>query len=267
MKREYRLGTALKRANVVYMRTILSLIALFVLPFLATAKTPEDAFAAGQYSEAAGLAEKDGSADSLALAARSLLAEQVVNGTLDKVQLDKAESLARQAIAQDADHIEGRLQLAIALAMKARSMSTRAVLDSGYGKQGRELAESVIEDDPDNAYAHGFLAVWHVEVVGKGGALGSAIMGASMDDAEAHFKAAVAATPDDPALYWQYARALAASNLRRYRDEVYANLDLSLKATAKTSLEKLMQQRARAYWNYTVDHNLRESEARADALL
>ena len=36
---------------------------------------------------------------------------------------------------------------------------------TGWGDEARDLAEAVLDDEPDNFYAHGFLSVWHVEVV------------------------------------------------------------------------------------------------------
>ena len=233
----------------------------------AFAETGEEAYLAGRFLEAASICEDEGGADNLARAARSLLAHDVAAGKLEETSLIRAEKLARAALEVEPDHVEGRLQLAIALSMRSRLMSTREVLNSGYGKTGRDLARGVLEDDPSNVYAHGFLAVWNIEVVRKGGSLGAAWFGASLSDARTHFEAARRMDPDSPSLCWQYARALAAYDYSRYHDEIFETLTCALKADAGSAIDKLMQARARAFWIYARKHTRREIETQAAALL
>ena len=227
----------------------------------------DDAFVAGRYSEAAALAEAEGGADNLARAARAKLAETVASGQINKADLLKAEALARQALALEPDHPEGRLQLAIALSMLSRDMNTREALDSGNASRGRELAEAVLSDDPDNVYAHGFLAVWNVEVVRRGGSIGSAVMGASMKQAERHYQAALETRADDASLHWQFARALAALNARKYSDEIEWSLSKALDARPKSALDLTMQRRAEAFRDYMETHKRRDVERMAESLL
>ena len=94
----------------------------------------------------------------------------------------------------------------------------------------KDLAEAVLKDDPNNAYAHGFLAVWNIEVVRRGGSVGSAIMGASLKQARKHYSAATRTLPQDAATHWQFARAMAALNARKYRAEIDAALAKALAA-------------------------------------
>ena len=213
-----------------------ALLLLTVMPVMAD--PAEEAFAEGRYLEAASIAEEAGGADNLARAARCLLANEVAAGTLDEAVLRRAEKLAREALQEDADHGEARLQLAIALSMQSRLMSTREVLSAGYGKTGRDLVEAVLDDDPANIYAHGFLAVWNIEVLQRGGSLGAAWFGASLSNARQHFEKARRLDAQDGSLCWQYARALAALNYRRHQDEIFEVLTCALTSPAKGEMEK-----------------------------
>ena len=205
------------------------------------------AFTEGRYDEAAQLLDQSSSPDNLAFAARSLLADAMsaADYVPPEAHLDRAEMYARDALQADPNHIEARLQLAIALSLKARPLSTREAMRTGYGEQAKALVDGVLEDDPDNAYAHGFLSVWHIEVRRRGGAIGASVMGASVKKGRAHYQTAIAQSPGDASIHWQYARALTALNAKKFRDEIEAALDAALTCGAETTLEHVMQDRAR----------------------
>lgn len=204
------------------------------------------AFSQGRYSEAVELADTAPTQDNLAFAARSLLAEAMSapDHTPPEALILEAEDHARAALAIEPDHIEARLQLAIALSLRARPMSTRDARRSGFGGEARDLVRSVLKDDPENVYAHGFMAVWNLEVVRRGGGLGASIMGASVKQARQHYHAAIALNPDDASTHWQYAKALTALNARKYRNEIDTVLQSAVNASANSELEALMQSRA-----------------------
>ena len=69
-------------------------------------------------------------------------------------------------------------------------------------------------------------------------------MGASVNKARRHYQAALRSAPDDASIHWQYARALAALNAKRYRDEIATSLEIALGCHAETLLEDIMQRRA-----------------------
>lgn len=204
------------------------------------------AFTEGRYIDAASLSDGSSSPDDLAFSARSLLAEAVSapDYAPPKQLLEAAETKARAALALDPTHVEGRLQLAIALSLTARPLSNREAMRTGYAEEGKALADAVLVDDPDNTYAHGFLAVWHLEVRRRGGAIGASIMGASVRKARRHYEAATQIAPDDASIHWQYARALTALNAKRYRDEIRQTLEVALGCQTETTLEGLMKDRA-----------------------
>ena len=140
--------------------------------------------------------------------------------------------------------VQARLQRAIALSLILRPMTTREARKTGWAEEARDLARSVLADEPANVYAHGFLSVWNVEVVNRGGRIGALIMGAGVSDGRDHYEAAIAAMPDDASVHWQWARALAALNARKYRADVLAALDAALACPVESELERTMQARA-----------------------
>ena len=228
------------------MRAILCLL-LWLTPVAAADEVRRlTAFGEGRYLEAAAFAKRGASPDDLSFAARCLLANAMSahDNALHQDTVIEAEDLARRAVAIAPDHVEARLQLAIALSLRLRPLSAREALQKGYGSVAKDLAETVLEDDPHNVYAHGFMSIWHIEVVRRGGSMGAAFMGASVKQARRHYHGAIGADPDEAATHWQYAKALTALNAKKYRKEIDAALAAALSAQPDNELERLMQSRA-----------------------
>lgn len=204
------------------------------------------AFTEGRYAEAVDLAALDASADAQAFAARSLLAEAMSNEQFSPplATIERAENYARAALATEPTHVEGRLQLAIALSLRARPLSLKEARRSNLATESRQLVESVLEDDPANPYAHGFMAVWNLEVRRRGGVIGASMLGASIKTARRHYQAAISSRPQDAAIHWQYARALAALDADKYRQEIDMVLQAALDCGTESQLETAMQARA-----------------------
>jgi hypothetical protein len=220
---------------------------LLALPASAHPTSPELAgkFARGEYLTAAAVAEVAAGADDLAFAARALLAHCMTGSSgPDAALVDRAARDAEAALREEPGHEEAQLQLAIALSLKSRDMDAMAAWTAGYGERGKKLAEGVLKADPGNFYAHGFLAVWNIEVERIGGSMGSWMMGASLDEGRKHYEAARQLAPDDVGVHWQYARALAALDLKRYQGDVKVALDRAVAASASDHVEEVMQERA-----------------------
>ncbi len=202
-------------------------------------------FSRGEYMMAAKQAEAAAGADDLAFAARALLAQCMTgSGEPDAALVERASKDAEAALKLDPDHEEGRLQLAIALSLKSRQMDVMAAWTAGYGDRGKKLAEEVLKADPSNFYAHGFLAVWNVEVERRGGGLGAWVMGASMVAAREHYAAAVRLAPGDAGVHWQYGRALAALDAKAHGAEAVRVLERAVASDATDHVQEVMKARA-----------------------
>ncbi|MEZ5945862.1 MAG: hypothetical protein R3C13_08605 [Hyphomonas sp.] len=252
------------------MPVIIVVLAALALPRPALAQGQEalQAFAAGDYDAALASLAGQENADSEAFAARVLLAE-ALSCEADPPQdlLQAALREANAALALDPAHVEGRIQKAIALSMIIRPMSAMEANKTGLGEEARNLAKSALESDPDNPYAHGFLAVWNIEVVRRGGSLGAMVMGASVREARKHYEAAAAASPGDASVHWQWARALAALDAKKYRKEIEAALATAEAASPDSDLEGVMQRRASELHAILSSAGPKAAEARALEML
>ncbi|MEM0985501.1 MAG: hypothetical protein AAGJ32_04580 [Pseudomonadota bacterium] len=201
------------------------------------------AFLEGRFEDAASAARSHDTADAKAFAARALLAKAMCGDVSppDATVL-QARSLAEASLALQPDHSEGRLQLAIARALQARSLPLRKAMSAG--RDARALAAAVLEDEPDNGYAHGFMAVWHIEVFERGGRVGATMMGARLDDAHEHYRRAAILRPGDASIHWQYARALAALDAKQFEPEIEDALNAALNAPIEDNVERVMAARA-----------------------
>lgn len=253
--------------------TLRSLILAFVLAGLPLAARADmaranEAFREGQYDLVLAETAQTRTADAFALRARTLLAKAMCGkGEPDAGAIRDALAAAEAALALDAGHEEGRLQKAITLSLLTRPMSLSEANESGYGPKARDLAEGVLKDDPGNHYALGFLAVWQVEVHRRGGSIGAAVMGASLKKARADYAEAVRIAPSDAGLRWQWARALAAFDAKKYRREIEAELTAALSIDPQTELDRVMQGRAAALLDVVKTAKTREIEKTALGML
>lgn len=238
------------------------------MPAAADLASAHAAFQAGRYDVALREAAVHPSADSDAFRARAFLARAMCAANVpDTKDIKSALAAAEAALARDGRHEEGRLQKAIALSLLTRPMSLGEARESGYGPEARKLAESVLADDPANHYALGFLAVWHVEVHRRGGTIGAAVMGASLKTARDSYAEAVRLAPDDAGLRWQWARALAALDAKKYKAEIEAELTAALAIDPATELDRVMQGRAEALLDVMRTAKPREVEKTAQGML
>lgn len=200
------------------------------------------AYAAGNFMAAAALAE--GGADG-SLAARALLAEAVTSetGAIDPL-IARAETNARAALART-DSVDARLQLALALGLKARRAPLGEALRQGYAREGRALIDAALARAPSNAWAHALRGAWHLEIVRRGGRAGAALYGARIETGVASFERARALAPDDAAIAYQYAVALLERDDSADRASVAALLDAAGQCAARDAFETAITREAR----------------------
>jgi len=221
---------------------------LLFLPLPALAATTEEIFASyakGDYEQAERAGEASHTAPGLAIAARAVLADEVLRDTPCLPCLERAESLARQAIAADPHHAFGQVWLAVALVYQARIIGPVKARMNNSPAQSKAALETAVSDDPKNAFAVSALGGWHIEVVRGGGAfLGGLVYGAKEQQALALFDRAVQLAPGNVAVHYQIALSLAGFNSGKYHARIASELRASLAAVPQTAYEKKIQARA-----------------------
>jgi hypothetical protein len=202
-------------------------------------------YAKGSYEQAARAGEAAHTAPGYAIAARAVLADDVLRDAPCMPCLGRAESLARQAVAADPHHAYGQIWLAVALGYQARvSGVVRARLNDAPG-QSKIALDAAIQDDPKNPFAISALGGWNMEIVRGGGAfLARHLYGATEAEAIALFDRAVKLAPGNVAVHYQIALSLVGYDAEKYHARIVTELRAAMAGDAATAYEKKMQDRA-----------------------
>ena len=221
---------------------------LLLVPLAARAATGDEVFALyakGEYEQAAQAGEASHSAAELAIAARAVLAEEVLREQPCLPCLERAETLARAAIAADPHMAFGHVWLAVALGYEARVIGTVRARLKNSPAQSRVALDAAVAEDPKNPYAVSALGGWHIEIVRGGGAtLARLLYGATEREAIRLFDRAVNLAPGNVAVRYQIALSLAGYDAEKYRAQITAELKAAASATPQTTYEKKIQGRA-----------------------
>src|SRR3569833_1345101 len=226
-----------------------AVLALLVLaPACAAAATADEVYALyarGDYEQAIHAGETSNSAAGLATAARAVLADEVLRDSPCMPCLQRAESVARQAVARDPHHAFGQVWLAGALGYQARITGAVKARMANTPAQSKTALDQATHDDPGNAFAVSALGGWHIEIVRGGGSLlAGMIYGASEKQALALFDRAVKLAPDNVAVHYQIGLSLAGFALEKYRGRIVAEFKAAAASPPRTAYEKKIQQRA-----------------------
>lgn len=221
---------------------------LLLLPGAARAATTEEIFAIyarGDYEQAAKVGEAAHTASGYAIAARAVLADEVLREKPCLECLERAERLSRQAVAADPRHAFGQIWLAVSLGYQSRITGiVKARLRDAPG-QSKAALDAALAADPQNPYAVSALGGWHIEIVRGGGAyLARLLYGAREDEALALFDRAIRLAPGNVAVRYQIALSLLGFDRDKYRPRILAELRAAVGGEAATAYEKEIQGRA-----------------------
>jgi tetratricopeptide (TPR) repeat protein len=223
-------------------------LAMLLMPLSARAATNDEIFAVyarGDYEQAARLGEAAHTAPGLAVAARAVLAEDVLRDTPCLSCLERAESLARQAVAADPHFALGQVWLAVALGYQARIIGSVKARMKDSPAQSKAALDKAVADDPANAFAVSALGGWNIEIVRGGGAtMARLFYGARESEAVALFDRAVRLAPDNVAVHYQIGLSLAGFEPDKYRARIAAEFKAAQSAVPDTAYEKKIQGRA-----------------------
>jgi tetratricopeptide (TPR) repeat protein len=226
-----------------------AMLALLVLaPVSAAAATADEVYAIyarGDYAEAIHAGETSNSAAGLATAARAVLADDVLRDSPCMPCLQRAESLARQAVALDPHHAFGQVWLAVALGYQARITGAIKARLANTPAQSKAALDQAVRDDPGNAFAVSALGGWHIEIVRGGGSfLARLAYGASEKEALALFDRAVKLAPDNVAVHYQIGLSLAGFDFKKYQTRIAAEFRTAVASPPRTAYEKKIRDRA-----------------------
>jgi tetratricopeptide (TPR) repeat protein len=225
------------------------LLALLMLaPVTVFAATPDEVhalYARGAYEQAAQAGEASHSAAGLATAARAVLADAVLRDAPCLSCLQRAEGLARQAIAADPHHAFGQVWLAVALGYQARIIGAVKARMANTPAQSKTALDQAVKDEPGNPFAVSALGGWHIEIVRGGGSfLAKLAYGAREDEALALFDRAVKLAPDNVAVHYQIGLSLAGFAFDKYRARIVGEFKTAAASPPRTAYEKKIQDRA-----------------------
>jgi hypothetical protein len=202
----------------------------------------------GRFIDAAEAARADAaSADEQALAAKSYAAAAVLSEDRADAQrwTEEARAHAEAAVALDPKHVEGRLQLAVALWLACRDRGDFQAYAEGMPQEGRRLIESVIADSPDEPWAYALLGAWHFEALRRGGRMAKRVVGADLAAGADAFDRAEALAPGDAAIAVQAGLSYLALDPDRYGAQAELILKRALAIPPEDAFDEAMQDRAR----------------------
>jgi len=228
---------------------VLRAMAVIVCVAIVPARAADDGsaalFAKGDYLAAAKAGAAEGTATTLALAARATLADATLRDAPCLECLQNAEALARRAIAADPNNMEGHIHLAVALGYQARIIGPIRARFGGFPEQAKESIDTALRLAPDSHWALSAAGGFNIEVVRSGGRLlGGFLYGASFENGVAYFHRAIAADPENPLIKLQYALALTGYSFDARRAEITAVLDACTRDMPGNVYEGAMKERA-----------------------
>ncbi len=226
-------------------RWLAGLLLLLALPAGAQDMPATALYARGDYADAIRAGEAAHDAAGYAIAARAALSDAMLRNTPCFECLQQAETLALQAVAADPQSSDGQTWLAAALGYQTRIKGVAWARLHGLPGRARAALDAAIRANPANANAVSALGAWHIEVVkGAGPFLARVLYGATLAEAMVLFDRAGRLAPENAAVRYQIALALAALDLDAHRARIVAELDAAMRAGATTAYDKALQARA-----------------------
>jgi hypothetical protein len=223
----------------------ISLFSIFLVS-AASADTPRQLYNSGRFTEAENAALAQGSAAGYALAARSVLAAEMMRPEPCVACLEHAESLAQRAIDADPRVVEGQIEFVVALGYRARLMSLVEAHLKGLAKIARNHIDAALADDPGNAWAWAALGGWNIEIArAAGSTLARWLYGASLQAGLNDFSKAFEAAPGNLVVRYQYALSLAAYDRDAYRGLILDGLSRAAADQPQSAYESFAQRNVR----------------------
>jgi tetratricopeptide (TPR) repeat protein len=168
----------------------------------------EQAYAVGNYEQAASLARGQTSSNAALLTARALLTKAMLLDVEDPEVLalaTTAKNYADLARSLSPDLVEAHLDAAIARGLKAHHLAHGEAIANV--EEARLAIDHALRLAPDDPWVQATEGGWHLTLTGRLGALAANVMfGASRSEGLAAFDRAFAGAPDDAKLLYNFAK-------------------------------------------------------------
>ncbi len=184
------------------------LCALLAWP-AASAESARDLYVRGDYAAAMREGEAQNTGAALAEAARAAIADAQLRDTPCLDCLQRAENLARRAVALDTNNADALVLFAVSLGLQARVVGMVRAKLNRYPEQAKDALENAVRLAPRDGSALAAMGGWHVEVVRNGGILGSVLYGAKIETGKKLFQQGIMADLGNLVLPYQFALSLA----------------------------------------------------------
>lgn len=228
------------------MKLLWTVLSLSLLSSAAFAETPYQLYEVGRFADAERAALAQGDAAGYALAARAVLAAEMMRPEPCGACLQHAQTLAQRAIDLDPKLPEGRVEFVVALGYQARLMGPLEAHFKGFAEKARNNIEAAIAADPENAWAWAALGGWNIEIAHTAGTtLARWLYGASLKNGLDDFAKAFSAAPDNLVIRYQYALTLAACHEPIYHDTIVDALSRAVAATPHGVYEAYAQRNSK----------------------
>jgi tetratricopeptide (TPR) repeat protein len=245
--------------------SLVFLLLFLVPPAFADMDEARQAYAEGRWQDAAAHGQLVGDSDGYAFAAGALIAQLMVefDHPNREALLEQAQRFADEAYRQDRHATEARLRMAAVIGYRGRFVGGWRAYLTRMPQRGRNLIESVIEENPSDAWALGMLGAWNLEVARRGGDRGLRALDASVETGIGLYSQAIALEPANPAPRYFLALGLIALGEHARYPTAYEQLNLALATAPRDAFETGILAEARLL-SAVLQDQPREAEAWAN---
>jgi len=208
--------------------------------------SPAEFYRTGAYDRAIQTGIAENTAKSLTVAARAMMAQEMMRETPCLDCLQKTEKLLRQAIGKNPDLANPHIFLAAAIGYQTRIIGIVAARLRGYADAAKDEIDTALRLEPNNSWALAAIGGWNIEIARvAGGTLADMLYGATVDAGVADFQKAFQAAPGNIVLRYQYALALSGYDRKKYFKDIESALSFAATGVPQTAYEIYVQGQAR----------------------
>jgi hypothetical protein len=212
----------------------------------ANADPANDLWVKGRYEDAIKQGVAENTAVGLTVAARAAVAEMMAHTPPCPSCIDRAETLARKALAADPKEVSATLCLNAALGYRSRIIGPFATHSEGLDVTMKQSLEDSLAAHPGNARLIALLGNWDFEAIRAGGSLLARLsFGATMDGGLEKYDEALKLAPNDILINYMYGLGLAAYDPDQYRDKIVAAWKRVVAAPSADAYDDFQKERAR----------------------